>query len=206
MSECQYFDIWTVNVNTSRMTDRESIILDASLRLFMRYGVKRTSMGDVAEEAGVSRQTLYNSFKNKGDILRAQIERYTENAIAEINARTETLDGLGAKLDLVFEQMVVVGFDMMVATPNVEDLVEGIDASSREELDKAAQRFREVIEQILMPYELTLNRTGFTSADLADFAQRSASAAKRSATDRDHLLKLLNTLRNLCLSAAGEIR
>ncbi|MCG8493991.1 MAG: TetR/AcrR family transcriptional regulator [Sneathiellales bacterium] len=188
------------------MTDRESIILDASLRLFMRYGVKRTSMGDVAEEAGVSRQTLYNSFKNKGDILRAQIERYTENAIAEINAGTETMEDLGAKLDLVFEQMVVVGFDMMVATPNVQDLVEGIDASSREELEKAAQRFQGAIEQILQPYEQALEQSGLCAADLADFAQRSASAAKRSARDRDHLLRLLSTLRNLCLKAAEETR
>lgn len=188
------------------MTDRESNILDASLRLFMRYGVKRTSMGDVAEEAGVSRQTLYNSFKNKGDILRAQIERYTENAIAVIHEQTKSMDGLGEKLDLVFEQMVVVGFDMMVATPNVQDLVEGIDASSREELDKAARRFRDVIEQILRPYEPKLAQSGLSSADLADFAQKSASAAKRSATDRDHLLRLLSTLRNLCLSAAGENR
>ncbi len=192
------------NVNTSTMNERESIILDASMRLFMRYGVKRTSMGDVAKEAEVSRQTLYNVFKNKGEILRAQIRRYAENAIAEINMGRETMDELGPQLDLVFEQMVVVGFDMMIAAPNVQDLIDGIDASSREELQKAAESFRTVLEQILMPYDANLRQSGLSAADLADFAQRSASAAKRAANDREHLLRLLGTLRTLCVKAAGQ--
>ena len=46
--------------------------------MFSRYGVKRTSMVDLAQEAGVSRQTLYNVFRNKDDVLRALIRAYTE--------------------------------------------------------------------------------------------------------------------------------
>lgn len=53
------------------MTDRERTILDAAMRVFMRHGVRRASMTDIGKEAGVSRQTLYNAFRGKEDVLRA---------------------------------------------------------------------------------------------------------------------------------------
>lgn len=39
------------------------------LEVFSNYGFRKTSMSDLAEAAGVSRQTLYNRFKSKEDIL-----------------------------------------------------------------------------------------------------------------------------------------
>lgn len=51
------------------MNQTEQALLDAAMRVFSRYGVKRSSMSDLCEEAGVSRQTFYNNFRNKDDIL-----------------------------------------------------------------------------------------------------------------------------------------
>lgn len=39
------------------------------MEVFSCYGFRKTSMSDLAEAAGVSRQTLYNRFKSKEDIL-----------------------------------------------------------------------------------------------------------------------------------------
>ena len=39
------------------------------IEVFSNYGFRKTSMSDLAEAAGVSRQTLYNRFKSKEDIL-----------------------------------------------------------------------------------------------------------------------------------------
>ena len=47
------------------MEQREVKIVDAAFRVFSRYGVKRTTMNDIAEEAGLVRQTLYTVYKNK---------------------------------------------------------------------------------------------------------------------------------------------
>ena len=55
------------------MRGRDEHIIDAAKRLFLRYGVKRTGMNDIAEEAGISRQTLYKSFANKDAVLQATI-------------------------------------------------------------------------------------------------------------------------------------
>jgi AcrR family transcriptional regulator len=46
-------------------------IVDAARRLFARYGYRRTSMNDIAREAGLAKTTLYLHYKGKDDILRA---------------------------------------------------------------------------------------------------------------------------------------
>ena len=51
------------------MNDKDNKILSAAYDSFIRYGVKRTTMGDVAQAAGVSRPTLYASYPNKEELL-----------------------------------------------------------------------------------------------------------------------------------------
>jgi AcrR family transcriptional regulator len=47
---------------------KEQIIASAK-RLFSQNGIKKVSMNDIAEEAGVSKRTLYESFENKEALL-----------------------------------------------------------------------------------------------------------------------------------------
>ncbi|MDR1602547.1 MAG: TetR/AcrR family transcriptional regulator [Tannerella sp.] len=47
---------------------KEQIIATAK-RLFPRNGIKKVSMSDIAEEAGVSKRTLYELFENKESLL-----------------------------------------------------------------------------------------------------------------------------------------
>jgi len=196
-----HIDIIRPNVNMRSMTDRDKYILDAAVRLFSRYGVKRTSMGDLAEEAGVARQTLYNAYKNKDDVLRALIRYHTDMAIDEIKAGLDGVQDLGDQLDIIFNRMSVAGFDLVQATPNAQDIIEGFNAIGQMELAASAEKFRSVIERILSPYETVLAGSGLSSADLSDFAQQSAKAASSEARDRDHLIGQLNTLKKLCLVA-----
>lgn len=56
------------------VTSRIDQIADAALRLFARYGYKRSSMDDIAKEAGLSKATLYFHFKGKDDIFRTMMK------------------------------------------------------------------------------------------------------------------------------------
>jgi len=44
-------------------------ILEAALTLFARHGFKRSSMADIAREAGVARATLYLRFADKSAVF-----------------------------------------------------------------------------------------------------------------------------------------
>lgn len=56
-------------------TSRIDQIADAALRRFARYGYRRSSMDDIAKEAGLAKATLYLHFKSKDDIFRAMLAR-----------------------------------------------------------------------------------------------------------------------------------
>jgi len=60
-------------------------ILFAAFEAFAKYGVKRTSMADIAEGANMSRAALYLHFKNKDDIFRSMIETYYSQACADVD-------------------------------------------------------------------------------------------------------------------------
>lgn len=52
-----------------------SNLLDAAERLFHVKGVSRTSLADIATEAGTTRGAIYWHFKDKGDLFNAMMER-----------------------------------------------------------------------------------------------------------------------------------
>ena len=57
-------------------------ILDAAKRAFVRDGVTGTSIDAIAVEAGVSRQTIYNQYGDKDQLLLAMIEDVTTRSSA----------------------------------------------------------------------------------------------------------------------------
>ena len=177
------------------MNEREKNIVEAAVRVFMRYGVKRASMHDIASEAGVARQTLYNVYPNKDEIMRATIRLFADQAIAEIEAGLGDHPDIGAQLDLVFRHTVILHFERLHASPNAADIVEGFNATSQKEIAENSERVRVVIEGLLRPHEKAIRRAGLSVHQLSDFVQRSATAAKYNAADRKHLLLLLETLK-----------
>ncbi|MGE0348526.1 TetR family transcriptional regulator [Hydrogenophaga sp.] len=52
-------------------------LLDAAEHLFQAHGVSRTSLNDIAVEAGTTRGAIYWHFKDKADLFNAMMERVT---------------------------------------------------------------------------------------------------------------------------------
>ncbi len=62
-------------VKSSRQVDRRPQILDAAERCFARNGFHRTTMQDVAREAGMVPGNLYRYFPSKSAIIAGLVER-----------------------------------------------------------------------------------------------------------------------------------
>ncbi len=60
---------------------REAILSAAKQRL-RKYGIQKTKMQEIAQDAGIAVGTLYLYFKNKNDILIASIEVHAQQHIA----------------------------------------------------------------------------------------------------------------------------
>jgi TetR/AcrR family acrAB operon transcriptional repressor len=61
---------------TEALETRNSL-LDAAEHLFQARGVSRTSLNDIANEAGTTRGAIYWHFKDKADLFNAMMERVT---------------------------------------------------------------------------------------------------------------------------------
>src|SRR5258708_39798449 len=55
--------------------DKRARILATAQSLFLRYGVKRTSVDDVARGAGIAKGTVYLYFESKETLFKAIAER-----------------------------------------------------------------------------------------------------------------------------------
>jgi AcrR family transcriptional regulator len=86
-------------MNTLHAQDKIAL---AALELFLARGIKKTSMDEIAAQAGVTRITAYRHFENKNELVRAaflQILDVLEKTLSEI-ARSPGKD-IGQYLDSI---------------------------------------------------------------------------------------------------------
>lgn len=76
----------------------------AAVQCFARYGPQRTSMADIADAAGISRQSIYRTFATRGDLLEYVItQRIT--AMGERVARS--FEAFGSLEDALVEGSII---------------------------------------------------------------------------------------------------
>ncbi|MGO8950235.1 MAG: TetR/AcrR family transcriptional regulator [Ktedonobacterales bacterium] len=66
---------------------REEHILDAASDLLVRFGYRKTTIDDVAREAGVGKGTIYLHWQDKNELFRAAIWREQERFTEEVKQR-----------------------------------------------------------------------------------------------------------------------
>jgi len=62
-------------------TETRDAILDAAGRMVERYGYRKTTMSDIAREAGVGKATLYLYFESKQDLALAYVDRLADRVL-----------------------------------------------------------------------------------------------------------------------------
>lgn len=83
------------------VTDGEKL-LESALSAFLDFGIKRTSMGEIARRAGISPATLYRRYESKNDLVEAVSLREAQRFVAEIDLRVRTVDGVEDQLVEIF--------------------------------------------------------------------------------------------------------
>ncbi|MEU6534334.1 TetR/AcrR family transcriptional regulator [Streptomyces sp. NPDC047000] len=79
-------------------------ILDAALEQFTTFGLRRSSVDDVAKRAGVSRVTVYRRFQNKDGLVEACLLREGSRFFQELDSAVASLPTMA---DRVVEGFVV---------------------------------------------------------------------------------------------------
>jgi len=90
--------ISTVNPRWQRRPDeRPRALMASALKLLLRQGYRRIRVEDVAEDAGVSKATVYHYFANKDELLTRSVANRIAEKRADIEQRLASAGGTAAE-------------------------------------------------------------------------------------------------------------
>ena len=87
----------TTTAETAAVETRDRL-LDATARSLARSGIRRTTMTEIANEAGISRAWLYRHFPDKASLVLAALARIDELFWIEARDRLASADGIAAQV------------------------------------------------------------------------------------------------------------
>jgi AcrR family transcriptional regulator len=142
-------------------SDKRDRILDAAQRLFVRYGVKRTSIDEVAREAGIAKGTVYLSFKSKAELFAAIADRLCANTLAEAQRIVREANSVTERLVGILDCYIGATHRLVARSPHIAELT-----ASKEVLSAAA--FDNLNKKIRALLGMLLNEAGITRDGAVD--------------------------------------
>jgi TetR/AcrR family transcriptional regulator len=111
-------------------------ILDAAYGCFVRHGVRKTTMDDIATAAGMSRPAIYQYVRNKEDTFRRLAARIFDGALSQARAEAAGDGTLAQRLDRILGVRLVVTQRLLRDSPHAAELI-GDAARVSADLDRA---------------------------------------------------------------------
>jgi AcrR family transcriptional regulator len=149
-------------------------ILSAAENIFARFGYRRASMSQIAEEAGLTRQALYHHYPGKEALFRAVVEQLHELAYEAEAAAGLDQEQAGAGLADILAAQIGARFRYLLEcveeSPQAEELLSEHQLQTRDLyqsfIEHNADLRSETIDRVCANQGLAL-RQGMTSRELA---------------------------------------
>ncbi|MEL6200830.1 MAG: TetR/AcrR family transcriptional regulator [Pseudomonadota bacterium] len=186
------------------MRDRDVKIIEAAFGLFAHYGVSKTSMNEVAAAAGIARQTVYNAFKGKEDLIFAAFLHYADQARASVERECATALDLSERLDILYRHLVDKPYEAMQTLPHLEEILEIESQLSAERRAEIKELYQSTIRTALAPFERQFVEKGVSLATLSELFKSTITQIKRDAVDVDHLRQLFEAIKVMIGSLAHK--
>ena len=182
-------------------------ILRAALTRFASYGYKRTSLNDIADEAGLSRPTLYSYFKNKEAIVRAVSQGLHDSTLDNVEA------ALTNSTDL--QQRMVDGFwawsepfmRVLFGSPHGAELISAGGTMASDIAEGARSRFQALLVKHLKKAKrdglIDLSAIQLSNEQAAEFLILALNGLSSGDADERTYKQRLATLVRLFLNAVS---
>ena len=193
-------------VNMIFMSDvKRSTTLAAAHQVFIKYGYRKTTMGDLAEAAKISRPALYLLYANKEEIFRAVAVRYFSQVSEIGEQRIATASCLDEKLEAVMQTWVVDTYNEISGSPDAADIYEAGYTIAQDLRKQFSKRYANQILEILkssehLDPEMIAQRV-CPLERVAILIARSTLGLKREVENLNQLKQHLQDLRKLHLTA-----
>lgn len=126
------------------LDDKQQAIMDAAFEAFRLYGVKRTSMADIASGAGMSRAAVYLHYRNKEDIFRSLVTGYYDLAAQQVEEVLQQDLPVAEALQNAFMTQAGPMFEALLSSPHGQELLDAKHAHSADLVIGGEERLAEV--------------------------------------------------------------
>jgi AcrR family transcriptional regulator len=159
--------------------DKHAAILTAAFSLFGHYGYRRTSIDDIAQEAGIAKGTVYLYFKSKEEIFRA----LSQQLIDQMLAATESAAAVPGTIDDRLHGMLAAKFgyfyELLHESAHVRELLDAKNQLSADLFAQADRRYQRMLTRTIATAveqeELQLGAVALEPEAAAELLTRSAS-------------------------------
>ena len=180
---------------------KKAKVLEAAQSVFFRYGYRRTTMGDLASAAGVSRPALYLLYCNKEQVFEAVLRDFLARTLAKVREGLKAPATAEEKLRLAFELWAVRPFGLLVATPDAKELIDCGFAFAREAIDQGMADFEAELAAILAPLHAQAPDQTLGPEQIARILTRAVHGFKESAADPESLRAMIEGLLKMVLGS-----
>lgn len=142
--------------------NRKQLIAEAAQKLFLHYGIKKTTISDIAREAGIGKGTVYLDFRSKEEILFYLADRQFQKMTVVIQNEIQSIASPLERISYLMKHYILGTYDFVQAWPHAEEIYQIMvsDASAEQSSDSdqvlldAVQLFaNEAFEQKLIPLQ-----------------------------------------------------
>lgn len=200
-------------VRKAKAEAKREAILAAALTLFGRYGYRRTSMEEIAREAGIAKGTVYLYFPTKEILFRALSQQTMDHVLAEAGRAASAGGPLGERLFGVLAAKYGYVHAIVHSSPHAGELIDSKNRLSAEVFAQGDRAYLRVVAGVLRaavrqgeldPGRLAATPDGLASL-LADAAHGVATGTERPPTPAA-LRRGLRALVDLVVHALGTSR
>jgi AcrR family transcriptional regulator len=181
--------------------EKTEVVLAAARKVFLRYGYRRVTMGDLAEAAQLSRPALYSVFPSKEQIFIELLSRSVAERFDEIRKGIPRFKTVEEKLAFAFEVWCVHPFELIQSSPDAADLLESTQAFAAEVNARAAADFEGLLAELLEPVVRKQKALKLSPHHIARILRTSAHGFKSAAKDSADLRQLISEMRTILLSS-----
>lgn len=188
----------------------EDKVLAGAAQVFQRYGFRKTTMGDLADAAQMSRPALYLVFPSKADVFAAVVGQVFAATLEEAQAAVASAPGPREQLLRAFEIWCVRPYEQIQVSPDSRDLLESSYAYAPDATAHAFAAFAELVAGVLTPLTAAQKKaTGaeppVTAEQIAELMGSAVLGFKATAKDATALRAMVARLVTLVLTGVGSL-
>jgi len=172
--------------------DKRARILHAAQSLFIRYGVKRTSIDEVARAADIAKGTLYLYYDTKETLFAEVAKNICADILAEANKGAAMPGSLADRLVGILDAEIGVLHRLVEQSPHVKELTETKEAIASATFATLDQDIKKLITTVIS--EENISRQGAAEMFIAAAVGTTASGDSSATLYRSRLRAIVDVL------------